>query len=232
MPPRLFVLGTFDQPVEALFEIDLMRCLDEAGVAPAGVIYKRSAAARNPATPARTAMDSRGRETLHVNDFNAPEAVSRIASLAPDLLVYAGGRDLLRRPLLEIPKQGCLGGHYGRLPHIRGMATVEWSVIFGQAPTVAIQRIGTGIDTGDVVMQARVPLKPDDTFVSIRDRSYFMTKVMLAAAARRVLLDGISGAPQVFQAGRQYYRLHPAVQAHANRALTRMLNGAAAAAAR
>jgi methionyl-tRNA formyltransferase len=231
MPPSVFVLGTFDQDVEALFAIELMRCLDEAGVPPAGVIYKRSAAARNPAAPHLTA-DSLGRARLHVADFNAPESVSRIAALKPDLLVYAGGRDLLRRPLLETATHGCLGGHYGRLPAIRGMGTVEWSVIAGEAPSVAIQRISPGIDTGEIMMQAKVPLKPGDTFVAIRDRSYFITKVMLALAARRLLLDGIAGVQQAPHDGRQYYRMHPALLDYANRALARMLNAAAPATVR
>ena len=225
MSPRLFVLGTYDQPVDALFDVDLMRCLAEAGVPPCGVIYKRSTAALNPATPVQDGPDAREGVTLHVHDFNAPAVVSGIAALAPDLLVYAGGRDILRRPLLEVATHGCLGGHYGRLPAVRGMGTVEWSVMLGHAPTVAIQRMSPGIDTGDVVMQAKVPLLPRDTFVTIRDRSYFMTKVMLAIAARRVLLDGVTGISQPLEAGRQYYRLHPALQQYAERALQHVLSG-------
>lgn len=222
-PPRLFVIGTFDQALEDLFDVDLMRCLSEAGVGPAGVVFKRSTPALNPASPGAHGLDAAGRTVLQVDDFNAPAAISRIAALEPDLLVYAGGRDLLRRPLLDSARLGCLGGHYGRLPTIRGMGTVEWSVLLGERPAVAIQFISPGIDVGDVVMQATVPLKAGDTFVAIRERSYFLTKVMLALSARRVLLDGLRGAPQALAAGRQYYRLHPALHQRAERALTRLL---------
>lgn len=222
MPPKLFVLGTFDQPVPALFDVDLMRCLSAAGVRPAAVVFKRSAAGANPGSPQTHRIDAE-RSAIHVPDFNAPAVVDCIRALAPDLLVYAGGRDLLRRPLLESARLGCLGGHYGRLPAIRGMGTVEWSVLTGEPPVVAIQKISTGIDTGDIVMQSKVPLRRDDTFTSIRERSYYLTKVMLALAARRVLVDRVSGSPQRAGAGRQYYRLHPALQRQADRALDRML---------
>lgn len=223
MSGRLFVLGTFDQPETALFEVDLMCCLAEAGAAPAGVIFKRSHAEANPSVPVAGEPDAGGRQTLHVNDFNAPAVVASITALKPDLLVYAGGRDLLRAALLSSARLGCLGGHYGRLPAVRGMATVEWSVILGEPPTVAIQRISPGIDTGDIIMQARVPLVAQDNFAAIRDRSYYMTKVMLAMAARRVLCDGVTGTPQPIAAGRQYYRLHPALQQVADRALKQRL---------
>ena len=226
MSTRLFVLGTFDQPASALYDVDLMRCLIEAGVPPAGVIYKRSTPSENPDVPVAHGPDASGRLAIHVNDFNTPAVVAQIRALSADLLIYAGGRDLLRQPLLESARLGCLGGHYGRLPDMRGMGTPEWSVIMGQAPTVAIQQMTPGVDVGDVVMQARVPLLVADNFASIRERSYYLTKTMLALAARRVLLDGITGVPQAPGVGRQYYRLHPAVHQRAERLLGQVLGRA------
>jgi len=221
MPGSVWVLGTFDQPVEALFDVDLMRWLAGSGVPPAGVVFKRSGGDRNPAAP--VASEWNGRTCLHVKDFHDEATAVRLRAFAPDLLVYAGGRDILRCPLLQAARLGCIGGHYGQLPQIRGMGTVEWSVMLGIAPTVAIQRIGPGIDTGDVLLQARVPLVAGDTYASIRDRSYFLTKTMLAIAARRMLDGDLAATPQPAAAGRQYYRLHPALQRRAERALAQLL---------
>lgn len=224
MSTRLFVVGTFDQPASALFEVDLMRCLIDAGAPPAGIIYKRSRPSENPDRPVEDGPDALGRITIHVNDFNAPELIERIRALPADLLIYAGGRDLLRQPLLESARLGCLGGHYGRLPEMRGMGTPEWSVLLGQAPTVAIQRMTPGVDVGDVVMQAKVPLLAGDNFSSIRERSYYLTKTMLALAARRLLSDGVTGVPQAAGVGRQYFRLHAALHQRAERQLARVLS--------
>ncbi len=200
-----------------------MRWLSGVGVPVAGVVFKRSIADRNPRIPAACDPHRDGRTCLHVRDFNDEGTVSRLRAFEPDLLVYAGGRDILRRLLLGTARLGCIGGHYGQLPQIRGMGTVEWSVMLGVPPTVAIQRIGPGIDTGDILMQARVPLVAGDTFASIRDRSYFLTKTMLAVAARRMLDGDLTGTPQPFAAGRQYYRLHPALQQRAEEALKQLL---------
>ena len=219
MTNKIFVLGTFDQPVETLFEVDLMRYLAGAGVALAGVIYKNSQPGSNPVAPVLRMPFNDEKVCLHVNDFSTPAVIACINDLAPDLLIYAGGRDILRQPLLEIARLGCLGGHYGHLPEVRGMATVEWSVLLGVPPTVAIQRISPGIDTGDVLMQSTVPLMVGDTYTSIRDRSYFLTKVMLALSAHALLNSNWLGTPQMAEAGRQFYRLHPKLRHRADLAL-------------
>ncbi|HMJ87227.1 MAG TPA: hypothetical protein VK504_28810, partial [Vicinamibacterales bacterium] len=118
---------------------------------------------------------------------------------------------------------GCLGGHYGPLPEIRGMGTVEWSVLNDRPIVVAIQRLSRGVDTGDVVLQSPVALRADDTFTTIRERCYFWTKVMLAIATRAVLNESITPSPQRVEDGRQYYRLHPDIAALAARRLSARL---------
>lgn len=220
---NLFIVGTYDQSSDDLFDIDLARYLSDVGTAPTGIVYKRSNPLLNPPTPI-IAPDPDGRLRIHVADFNGPETVSQLQNLQPDLLVYAGGRDILRQPLLDVARHGCIGGHYGHLPEVRGMATVEWSVMLGIAPTVAIQRISSGIDTGNIIMQAKVPLVAGDTYTSIRDRSYFLTKVMLAISASGILHKKQQGTPQNIDAGRQYFRLHPEIQTRADLLLDRLLS--------
>lgn len=219
MANKVFVLGTFDQPVVALFDVDLMRYLSDVGIDLAGVIYKNSQRDRNPAHPVGSRQPDNGKVCLHVRNFSDREVVACVNDLRPDLLIYAGGRDILRQPLLEAARLGCIGGHYGYLPAVRGMATVEWSVLLGIPPTVAIQRISPSIDTGDILMQASVPLVPGDTYTSIRDRSYFLTKTMLALSAYAVLNNDWHGTPQAAEEGKQYYRLHSKLRDKAQRAL-------------
>ncbi len=223
MRSRLGVIGTFDSTIETLLTVDLMRCLDANGVAPSTIVFKRSDPAQNPVEPVAHNLNA-ACTALHVRDFNAADTVERVRALNLDLLVYAGGKDLLRRPLLESTRLGCIGGHYGRLPEVRGMGTVEWSVLEGRAPAVSVQRMTTGVDMGDILMVSAVPLFPGDNFTSIRNRSYFLTKSMLALTARRMLHDGVAGRPQQDAEGRRYFRMHPSVEARASRALARRLN--------
>jgi len=217
------VLGTYDADARHLFGIDLMRYLTAHGHSPSAIVFRTGAAPRPDIPLNRVHALDRHRCVVQVTEFNDPAAVAAIRSLRADLLVYAGGRDLLRDGVLEASRLGCLGGHYGPLPEIRGMGTVEWSVLNDRPIVVAIQRLSHGVDTGDVVLQAPVALRADDTFTTIRERCYFWTKVMLAIATRAVLNESIKPSPQRPEDGRQYYRLHPDVAALATRRLSARL---------
>jgi methionyl-tRNA formyltransferase len=220
---RVAVLGTYDAEASSLFDVDLMRYLTAYGTPPSTIVFRTGGAVRHN-IPLNTihAIDAQ-RSVVQISDFNDPAAADALRRLEADLFVYAGGRDLLREQVLGAARLGCLGGHYGPLPSIRGMGTVEWSVLNDQPIVVAIQRMSGGVDTGDIVMQAPVALRPDDTFTSIRNRCYFWTKVMLAIAARALLNGSITPTPQRLEDGTQYYRLHPDLTALATRKLAERL---------
>lgn len=91
-----------------------------------------------------------------VADLHAPPVLAAIAALRPELGAVYGG-PILRPALFDIPGQGTIGIHHGRLPDYRGKKTTFWAIHNGE-PTVgvAIQRIGTGLDRGDVLRDAEL----------------------------------------------------------------------------
>jgi folate-dependent phosphoribosylglycinamide formyltransferase PurN len=106
----------------------------------------------------RRRMASIDRRTALVTNIHASEVVERVERLEPDLAVIYGG-PILRPELFEIPRFGTLSIHHGRLPDYRGRKTTFWEMEEGR-PTagVAIQRIGAGLDTGDIVTEGEVPI--------------------------------------------------------------------------
>ena len=54
--------------------------------------------------------------------------------------------------------------HFSALPKFRGMYTSAWPILQGETESgVTLHVIDEGIDTGDVVAQARFPIGPEDT---------------------------------------------------------------------
>lgn len=220
---RVAVLGTYDAEAPQLFGVDLMQYLAAHGHPPSAIVFRTGGAPRSDVPLNEVHAVDAERSVVQVTDFNDPAALPALRRLDADLFVYAGGRDLFREGVLGASRLGCLGGHYGPLPEIRGMGTVEWSVLNDRPIVVAIQRFSRGIDTGDIVLQAPVSLRADDTFTSIRERCYFWTKVMLAVATRAMLSESFTPTPQRAEDGEQYYRLHSDLLRVAERKLTRRL---------
>ena len=104
-----------------------------------------------------------------VKSINAPEAVAFIRSLAPEWVVYGGG-GILHEAFIEAARGQILNAHQGPLPEIRGMNAPEWSLLLGYAPAVTVHLINRGIDTGGVLAQHPVPVKPGDTIEVLRSR--------------------------------------------------------------
>jgi methionyl-tRNA formyltransferase len=209
--PNVVVIGTYDIDPHALNQIDLMRYLNAVGCAPAAVVFRTGGLPRGDLPMFTPFSIDGGGVAVQVSNFTDARAVEAVSRLEPDVLLYAGGRDILRAPLLSVAPLGCLGGHYGRLPEIRGMGTVEWSVIEDRSIVISVQRMTPQVDMGDVLLRARVELKPGDTFTTIRERCYFISKSLLAIAVRGLMHGTLSPAPQRADEGRQFYRLHPAL---------------------
>lgn len=83
---------------------------------------------------------------------NAPNAIARIRKWSPDLIIFAGG-NILRKPLLDIPRLFVLNVHLGVLPQVRGMSSPEWSLLKNVSVGVTIHSMDTGIDTGPILQK-------------------------------------------------------------------------------
>jgi folate-dependent phosphoribosylglycinamide formyltransferase PurN len=94
----------------------------------------------------------------YVADIHDADVIAHVRSLAPQLgLVYGG--PLIKPELFEIPAFGTLGIHHGKLPEYRGKKTTFWAMYNGEHEVgVAIQRIGVRLDSGDILMQERLPV--------------------------------------------------------------------------
>jgi hypothetical protein len=90
------------------------------------------------------------------NDHNAPGSLARLKAWSPDLIIFAGG-NILRKPLLAIPRLGVLNVHLGLLPEIRGMSSPEWSLLNGVPLGITIHFMDEGIDTGPILQEYEYP---------------------------------------------------------------------------
>ena len=86
------------------------------------------------------------------SDQNAADSIARLREWSPELIVFTGG-NILRKPVLELPRLGVLNVHLGLLPEIRGMSSPEWSLLKNVPVGITIHYMDEGIDTGPVLQR-------------------------------------------------------------------------------
>jgi folate-dependent phosphoribosylglycinamide formyltransferase PurN len=107
----------------------------------------------------RRSITRQVKDRLHyVTDLHSASVLEQVESIGPDLgLVYGG--PILRPELFEKPRLGTLGIHHGLTPGYRGKKTTFWAMYNGETHVgVTIQKIGSGLDRGEVVGEVRLPV--------------------------------------------------------------------------
>lgn len=99
------------------------------------------------------------------------EAVETLRSFGADIFVVAAFGQILSNEILTMPKYGCVNIHASLLPKYRGAAPIQWAVIDGEKESgVTIMQMDEGVDTGDMLLKAVVPLDEKETGESLYEK--------------------------------------------------------------
>lgn len=94
---------------------------------------------------------------LQPEDAGAPEFISALDALKPDLFVVVAYGSILKQKLLSVPRKGCLNIHYSLLPKYRGASPVESAILNDDRDTgVSILLLDEKMDHGPVVAARKI----------------------------------------------------------------------------
>jgi methionyl-tRNA formyltransferase len=120
-----------------------------------------------------------------------------LKQLAPDLIAVAAFGQILPQALLDLPRFGCLNVHTSLLPRYRGAAPIQWAILNGDPETgVTIMKIDVGLDTGDIVSQARTAITQEDTSQTLHDRLAQMGAELLVQTIPGYVSGAVIPRPQ------------------------------------
>lgn len=122
-------------------------------------------------TPVHECADKWGIPVFSPRKVKDPSAVERLRQENADLIVVAAFGQILSQEILDLPRYGCVNVHASLLPKYRGAAPIQWAVINGETETgVTIMQMNAGLDTGDILLQERVPLDAAETGESLYEK--------------------------------------------------------------
>ena len=164
---------------------------------------------------------------LQTHAINGAETVAFLERLAPDL-VLVNGTQLLREPVLALKpllRHGIVNLHTGLSPYSRGANCNLYMILEGHPELVGVtvHHIDPGIDSGDIIRSAQVPMEPGDNFETIDVRSFHVGIELLLAGARE-LVEGRAAREPQWEKGKLFlqrtgYRYEPWQRLEASRLL-------------
>ena len=121
-------------------------------------------------TPVKELALQRGFQVFQPANLKDSGFINEIGSLKPDIIVVVAFR-ILPQEVFRIPRLGSFNLHASLLPKYRGAAPINWAIINGETETgVTSFLLAEKVDTGSVVLQARVRIGPDETAGDLHDK--------------------------------------------------------------
>lgn len=125
------------------------------------------------------------------------EVIAEIRELQPQVIVVAAYGQILRPQVLSIPPSGVINVHPSLLPKYRGASPIAGALLAGEEKTgVTIMLMDEGMDTGPILAQISIKIRPEDTTSSLVERLARMGADLLLETLPRWLEGQIKPQPQ------------------------------------
>ena len=190
---RIIYMGTPDFAVESL------RALVEGG-------YNVVAVVTMPDKPAGRGHQlqfsavkqyalSVGLPVLQPERLKAEEFLAELRSYQADLQIVVAFR-MLPEVVWNMPRLGTFNLHASLLPQYRGAAPINWAVMNGDTETGATTfMLQHEIDTGNIILQQRIPIAEDENVGSVHDRLMTMGASLVTRTVDLIIDSENSGKP-------------------------------------
>lgn len=181
---RIVFMGTPD------FAVPSLRALLESGDQVAGVVTQpdrpKGRGQSVVASPVKRLAKDAGLPVLQPLKMKDPALLGALRDWKPEVIAVTAFGRILPPAILELPPLGCVNVHASLLPAYRGAAPVQWALINGEQETgVTTMLMDAGMDTGPILLQERLAIRPDETAGAL--------SVRLAEIGGRLLVTTLRG---------------------------------------
>jgi len=133
-------------------------------------------------TPVKVYAQEHNIPVYQPKTLRGEEFAALLAQIDPELIIVVAYGKILPVNVLEYPKYGCINVHGSLLPAYRGAAPMQRAIMDGCAETgVTTMYMAEGLDTGDMLLKASLPITDTDNFETIHDK--------LGALGAQTMLD-------------------------------------------
>ena len=147
--------------------------------------------------PLKAFAEERGLPILTPEKIGAPDSVSTLAALEPDLFVVVAYGQYIPQRVIDLAPNEAINVHPSLLPKYRGSAPIQWAILNGDTETgVSIIYLAKKMDAGDIIRQKRYPLGKDETSATLHDKLSVFGAELLLNAIDDIRSHSITRIPQ------------------------------------
>jgi methionyl-tRNA formyltransferase len=147
--------------------------------------------------PVKSTAIQLGYPVIQPESLKSDEFLRAVESTAPDFFVVAAYGRILSERVLGMPARGAINVHASLLPKYRGPAPIQWAIINGETETgVTTMCMDKGLDTGNILLAAREPVRPTDSAATLRERLARLGARLLIQTLDAFTRDDIKPIPQ------------------------------------
>jgi len=148
-------------------------------------------------SPVKKLAAARGIQVVQPASLRDARAQAELERFRADVIAVAAYGLILPQPVLELPRYGAVNIHASLLPRWRGAAPIQRALLAGDRDTgVSIMQMDTGLDTGPVLMQEKLPILEDDTTGTLHDRLAELGAKLIVQALDALEAGGAKATPQ------------------------------------
>ena len=156
------------------------------------------------ASPVKQLAQKHGIPVHQPEKLKTDEARQPLVDAAVDVLVVAAYGLLLPQAVLDTPRLGCINIHASLLPRWRGAAPIHRAIQAGDGETgITIMQMDAGLDTGPMLLEARVAITAEDTTATLHDKLATLGGELIVDALAQLAAGNLSATPQP-EAGATY----------------------------
>ena len=146
--------------------------------------------------PAKTTAAALGLPILQPEFLSDPGFLNALKAFDADLFVVVAF-PILPGEVLALPRRGAVNLHGSLLPKYRGAAPVQRAIMAGETETgLTTFLLKPRVDAGDILMQRRVRIEPEETAGELVDRMKHIGADLLAETIDGLASDSLTPVPQ------------------------------------
>lgn len=147
-------------------------------------------------SPVKEYAVRQGIPVLQPTNLKAEQFLQELRSYAANLQIIVAFR-MLPEVVWSMPELGSFNIHGSLLPQYRGAAPINWAIINGEKETgVTSFFLKHEIDTGDLLLQERIPILDEDDFGTIYEKLKHEGAKLALRTVRAIEANAVQPVPQ------------------------------------